>query len=97
MESKITEIVHHMAKSHRELARILEAKRDVAVHAARLTVSIPNETPVHTEAGHIEAAEQSLSINKNLIAYLNALAGLEEALSENLETVMRELNAGGDE
>ncbi|WP_438448235.1 nucleoside-diphosphate sugar epimerase [Gorillibacterium sp. sgz5001074] len=97
MEHHITQIVHHMAKSQRELARILEAKRDMVVHAARLTNSIPNEAPVTTEADLKETAEQSLAVNKNLVSYLNALASLEEALSDNLGIVVRELNANGDE
>ena len=97
MERKITEVVYHMAKSHRELARILEIKRDVTAHAARLTTGIPNEVPVHPEAGHKETADQALSMNKNLVAYLTALADLEDALSDNLGLIMKELNADGEE
>jgi len=84
-----------MAKSHRELARILGAKREVAVRAAGLISYIPNE---HGGAdGPEAAAEQSGAVTKSLTAYLNSLADLEEALAENLSTIIKELQAHEDE
>jgi len=95
MEQKITAIVHHMAKSHRELARILESKRDIVVRAAGLTTYIPSE---HGATDGPEAVwEQSGAVAKSLTAYLNSLADLEEALAENLSTVVKELQASEDE
>ncbi|WP_409341786.1 nucleoside-diphosphate sugar epimerase [Paenibacillus sp. MBLB4367] len=95
MDQQITAIIHHMSKSHHELARIIEAKRQSVVHAARLITAIPNENP--SVEGFEGTTDFALSVTKNLTSYLNSLADLEDAMADNLTQVMKELNSNEGE
>lgn len=90
MDQQITTIISHMAKSHLELAKIIEAKRQSAVHAAKLIAAIPNENP--SMEGHEGTTDFALQVTKSVTSYLNSLADLEEAVADNLTQVMKELN-----
>lgn len=95
MNERIDWILHHMARSHRELARILQAERDIACHAAGLTQSVHDG---HTRTVGLEGVkDQSLSMSKSVAGYLNGLADLEEALADNLGPVLKELEGGREE
>jgi hypothetical protein len=87
---QITDIIKHMADSQMEMAKILEAKRHTAVRMAQLVHDISEQNPkvegVELLTGH------SLSISKNIAAYLSSLADLEDALAENLTYVMKEVD-----
>ncbi|RAV22067.1 nucleoside-diphosphate sugar epimerase [Paenibacillus contaminans] len=95
MDQQITTVISHMAKSHLELARIIEAKRQSVVHAAKLVTAIPNENP--SVEGFEGTTDFALQVTKNVTSYLNSLADLEEALAENLTQVMKELNSNEGE
>ncbi|WP_166240442.1 nucleoside-diphosphate sugar epimerase [Paenibacillus turpanensis] len=88
-------ILHHMAKSHSELARILEAKRDTIIHAAAVVGGLPDRNTSFCTTEDI--AEHSLSLTKNLAAYLYSLSELEEALAENLTCLVKEMQPGDEE
>lgn len=95
MNDRIDWILHHMAKSQRELARILKAERDIACHAAGLTQSVHDG---YTALVGVEGVkEQSLQVSKGMAAYLNGLADLEEALADNLGPVVKELEGREEE
>jgi hypothetical protein len=95
MNERIDWVLHHMAKSHRELARILKAERDLACHAAGLVINIPH---AHLAGAGVDSVKsQSHDLSKNIAVYLNGLADLEEALAENLEPVVKELQGQEEE
>lgn len=94
MENKVTEIIGHMAKSHQELARIIEAKKDEVAVMGSLISAIPDnhEASVNNEM----LIKNSQNVTKSLTAYLNSLADLEEALADNLSHVFKELQGGSE-
>lgn len=95
MNERIDWILHHMAKSQRELARILKAERELACHAAGLVINIPH---AHMAGAGVEGVKsQSLDLSKNIAVYLNGLADLEDALGDNLEPVVKELQGQEEE
>lgn len=96
MQDQITSILEHMAKSQHELARTLEAKREVIAHMAKMVSEIPDQ---HPSFGEIEALmEHSLSITKGITSYLNSLAELEDAIADNLSPIVKAMKEQpGDE
>ncbi|MDT3428380.1 hypothetical protein J2Z22_003972 [Paenibacillus forsythiae] len=95
MQNKITKILEHMAHSHEQMARILDAERHVAVRMAQIVHDLPDAEPEFGgSAGVIESAGQ---VNKNIIAYLNAFADLQEAVAEQVGRVIKELNGQEEE
>lgn len=95
MQRKVTEIITHMAKSHLEMARILEANRHIAVRMANIIHALPDSKPGFE--GIEGVIEKSGSITKNLVAYLNCIADLEEAMADTVGQVMRELGDSDEE
>jgi methyl-accepting chemotaxis protein len=96
VQNQITEMVHHMANSHEQMANIIEAKRHVAVHLSSLNHQISQADP---NMGEIQSLmEHSLLVTKSITSYLNSLADLEDALAENLICIMKEMSdQPGDE
>ncbi|MDD9269964.1 hypothetical protein ACFPES_23185 [Paenibacillus sp. GCM10023248] len=75
-----------MAKSQHKLADILEAKRFAVEHMAVLVGQIPDKDP---SLGEIKTLmEHSLEVTKGIATYLNSLADLENALSDNIAPIM---------
>lgn len=95
MEQKITDIIVHMAHSHQQMARMIDAERQVAVRMAQIVHGIPDAGPAF--AGMSGVLENSGRVNKSVISYLNAIADLEEAMAENLGYVMKELKTHDEE
>ncbi len=94
MEHQVTSTIEHMANSHQEMARILEAKRDMVVHIANLITEIPD---VEISFKGLEGvSKNSMLITENITAYLIGLAEFEEAIAENLSHVMKELLPNND-
>jgi len=90
MESQAATIIVRMAQSQQQLARILEAHREVAQNMGRLVGAVPDD---HDADLPYEAImENAAMVTKSLSAYLNSLADLEEALANGLQLVMKELN-----
>lgn len=95
VQSKITKVLQHMAHTHEQMARILDAERHVAVRMSQIVHDLPDADPDFDGiSGMIESTGQ---VNKNLIAYLNALADLEEAMAEGVGRVIKELNGQEEE
>ena len=88
MEQHITDTIRHMAKSHVELAKILQEKRDVTVHASNLIYEISDVSISEYDFGTI--IESAVEITGSITAYLGSLADLEEAIAANLSCVMKE-------
>lgn len=95
MEQKITEIIVHMAHSHQQMARVIDAERQVAVRMSQIVHAIPDAEPdFEGTSGFLENTGR---INKSVISYLNAIADLEEAMAGNLGHVMKELQGSEEE
>lgn len=97
MEQHITEAIGHMAKAHEELARILEAGRDICVHMCFLIENIPDMDASFISAGRETITEQAGEINTSVSTYLNSIGDLQEAAANNLGLVMKELKDGDAE
>jgi hypothetical protein len=83
MQELLTEMIVHLAHAHQQMARILSAKRQVVVRMAELTQAIPDLHPqLDGLTGLINSSSQ---VTRNVIAYLNNLADLEEAVADSLE------------
>lgn len=95
MEQKVTDLITHMAHSHQQMARVLDAERQIAVRLSQIVHALPDEQP---DFDGIEGLmENTGRLNKSLISYLNAIADLQEAMAENLTHVMKELKDSEDE
>lgn len=87
MQALTTEIVIHMAHSHQQLARILDAKRHVTMRMAELVHTLPD---VHPQLNGLDGLlDNAAQVTKSVIAYLNSLAELEEATAETLTSVLQ--------
>jgi hypothetical protein len=87
MRELLTEILVHLAQSHRQMARILDAKRHVIVRMAQLTHAIPD---AHPDLGGLTGLiGVSSRVTRNVIAYLGSVADLEEAVADSLEQVVK--------
>lgn len=91
----MTEIVIHLSHSHQQMARILSAKRQVTVRIAQLVDALPNEHPQLN--GLHGLVESSSDVTKSVIAFLNGLADLEEAVADSMTHVLKAIGNSGDE
>jgi methyl-accepting chemotaxis protein len=89
LQNQITEMIYHMANSQEEMADIIEAKRHVIVHLSLLNHQISHVDP---NFGEIQSLmKHSLLVTKSITSYLNSLAELEDAMTENLSCLMKEM------
>ncbi|NWL88829.1 MULTISPECIES: nucleoside-diphosphate sugar epimerase [unclassified Paenibacillus] len=95
MEEKITEIIVHLSHSHQQMARVMDAERQVVVRMAQIVHAIPDAEPGFE--GVPGLIENTGRINKSVISYLNAIADLQEAMAENLGFVLKELRSQDEE
>lgn len=95
MQNKVSEMVAHMAHSSADLARMLEAERDVAVRMSEIVQSIPDRGPEFDGLKGI--LDSSEAVAQNLIAYLNMVAELQETIAAQLTFAMRELKEADEE
>ncbi|GGF89858.1 nucleoside-diphosphate sugar epimerase [Paenibacillus aceti] len=95
MEQKITEIITHMSHSHQQMARVIDAERQVAVRMAQVVHAIPDTEPGFE--GVPGLIENSGRVNKSVVSYLNAIADLQEAMAENLGFVLKEMRSQDEE
>ncbi|NRF95282.1 nucleoside-diphosphate sugar epimerase [Paenibacillus frigoriresistens] len=89
MEQRVTTIISHIAASHREMSRILETHRSVSSQMATIASDIPDSHPNFEGVGMLQV--QALQLTKNITAYLNSLANLEESIAQQTEIVMKEM------
>ena len=90
MQHRVTSIIAHLAKSHREMARVLEAKRHSIVNLARIVTAIPSDNVSFSDISAIQ--NNAMELTKSVTAYLNSLADFEESIASNLELVIQELS-----
>jgi hypothetical protein len=95
MQQLIDEVVEHLSMSHQQLARILEAERHIAVRMAQIVHAVPDQ---HPDLGGFDGLlEGAQAVGKNLVAYLNGIAELQETLAEHLTVIVKELGGGESE
>lgn len=95
MEERVTEIVSHIAASHSQMAQILETHRHVSTQMAAIAGDLPDSHPEF--AGLAMLQVRALQLTKNVTAYLNSLAALEEAMAKQTEMVMKEIHVPDEE
>lgn len=82
-----TEMIVHLAQSHQQMARILDAKRRVTVRMAQLVDVLPD---VHPHFNGLDGLLDNTSqVTKTVVAYLNSLADLEEAVADSLTNIVK--------
>lgn len=91
MEHHISNIIGHMAKSHEELAHILQAGRDLTVHMSYLIDNIPDQNMSFMDGGKDALMEEATELNGSVTAYLNSIGELEDAIGDNLKLVMKQI------
>jgi|HigsolmetaAR201D_1030396.scaffolds.fasta_scaffold40025_2 predicted transcriptional regulator YheO len=95
MEKLITELLTHMARAHEELASILHASREITMHTAQELVGT---LPQHGIASGKDAVlESALALAGSVVAYLNSIGDLQEALADSLDPVMEQLHGDTEE
>lgn len=95
IEEQVTLNIQLMLQSHLELARILEAERQVSTHVSRVVHAIPDQ-PDGFGTGE-GAVELSLELTKGIAAYLSSLGDLTEAVADHLEIAMAEIREASEE
>jgi hypothetical protein len=87
LQELLTEIVVHLSNSHQQMARIMDAKRQVTVRMAQMVQLLPDEHPqLNGLDGLLESSSQ---VNKSVIAYVNSLADLQDALADSLTQIVK--------
>ncbi|MBP2002130.1 flagellar basal body rod protein FlgC [Paenibacillus shirakamiensis] len=95
MEQQLTNLIEHMAHSHQQMARVMDAEREVTVRMAQIVHDLPDTEP---EFDGIDGLmENAGKVNKSVISYLNAMADLQEALAENLGLILKEMRVPDEE
>lgn len=95
MQHEVTMIIAHMAKSHCEMARVLEAKRQSIVNLGHIVSALPNEE-IQFEGKDV-IADNSVELTKSVTAYLSSLADLADAIGDHLELVVKEMSEQDEE
>ncbi|RAP77405.1 nucleoside-diphosphate sugar epimerase [Paenibacillus montanisoli] len=95
MQRIVTEMIEHMSHSHEQLARVLEAKRHVAVRMAQIVHALPDTHPGF--GGVNELMDNSQMTTKSIVNYLHSIAELQESLAQTISAVMREIDVPEDE
>ncbi|BBI35020.1 nucleoside-diphosphate sugar epimerase [Cohnella abietis] len=95
MQELLTEIVVHLSKSHQQMARILDAKRQVTVRMAHMVQALPDEHP--QLSGLDGLLDSSSNVTKSIVSYLNSLSDLEEAVADSLTQVVKAMADSDDE
>ncbi|OCT14003.1 nucleoside-diphosphate sugar epimerase [Paenibacillus pectinilyticus] len=95
MEQRVTTIIAHIAASHGEMAKILETHRHVSTQMAGIVQELPDSHPDF--AGLENLQKRALQLTRQVTAYLNSLADLEEAIAKQTEMVMKEMHVPDEE
>jgi hypothetical protein len=95
MQELLTEIVIHISRSHQQIARILDAKRQVTVRMAQMVQALPDE---HPQLNGLDGLlDSSSNVNKSVISYLNSLADLQEAVADSMTHMVKAIGGSSDE
>ncbi|MFD0712410.1 nucleoside-diphosphate sugar epimerase [Paenibacillus sp. GCM10027626] len=88
MQHSVTELIEHMSSSHEQMARVLEAKRSVAVRMAQMVHILPDQNPDF--GGMAGLMSSSQTVTASVVAYLNSIADLQETIATTIHAIMTE-------
>ncbi|TYP69846.1 nucleoside-diphosphate sugar epimerase [Paenibacillus methanolicus] len=89
MDHIVTEMIEHISRSHEHMARVLEAKRHVAVRMAQMVHALPDS---HPDFGGMEGLmESSQAVTQSVVSYLNSIAELQETIATTVGSIMKEI------
>ncbi|MDG0814675.1 nucleoside-diphosphate sugar epimerase [Cohnella rhizosphaerae] len=95
MQKLLTEVAVHLSHSHQHMARILDAKRQIAVRMSQMVTAIPD---MHPDLSGLDGLlEGSADVTKNIIAYVVGLADMQDALADSLEQIVKAANIPDEE
>jgi hypothetical protein len=88
MHNEVDDLLVHISRSQQQMSRLLDAERQVVVRMAQIIHELPDEEPRFDGIPGI--LESSGQVNKSIVAYLNGIADLQEAMAEMLVRVVKE-------
>ncbi|MGQ3478368.1 nucleoside-diphosphate sugar epimerase [Paenibacillus sp. TY11] len=88
MHNEVDDLLIHISHSQQQMSRLLDAERQVVVRMAQIINELPDEEPRFDGIPGI--LESSGQVNKSIVAYLNGIADLQEAMAEMLVRVVKE-------
>jgi len=95
IEQRVTDLIEHMAYSHEQMARVLEAERDIAVRMAQMVHVLPDQ---HPDLGGIRGIMASSQVvTGSVVSYLNSIADLQETIAITIHSIMREISQEDEE
>ncbi|QAY66605.1 nucleoside-diphosphate sugar epimerase [Paenibacillus protaetiae] len=94
MQQQVTELIEHMSHSHLQLARMLEAERDVVIRMAEIVLDLPDEGPDLGEDGLMDSAQM---LTQSVVSYLASMAELQETLAVHMQYLMKEMKPAGED
>mgnify|MGYP001252663207 CR=1 FL=1 len=89
MENSVDALIEHVSHTSRQVARVLEAQRHVAVRMAQMVHALPDEDPEF--GGFPGLLDQASGVTKSVIAYLFSVAELQEMMAEQMYHVIMEM------
>ncbi|TKH46734.1 nucleoside-diphosphate sugar epimerase [Paenibacillus sp. FSL R10-2782] len=88
MHNEIDDLLIHISHSQQQMSRLLDAERQVVVRMSQIIHELPDEEPRFDGIPGI--LDSSGQVNKSIVAYLNGIADLQEAMAEMLVRVVKE-------
>ncbi|ALP37757.1 MULTISPECIES: hypothetical protein [Paenibacillus] len=88
MHNQVDDLLIHISHSQQQMSRLLDAERQVVVRMSQIIHELPDEEPRFDGIPGI--LDSSGQVNKSIVAYLNGIADLQEAMAEMLVRVVKE-------
>jgi hypothetical protein len=88
MHNQVDDLLIHISHSQQQMSRLLDAERQVVVRMSQIIHALPDEEPRFDGIPGI--LDSSGQVNKSIVAYLNGIADLQEAMAEMLVRVVKE-------
>ncbi|MET3208425.1 UNVERIFIED_CONTAM: hypothetical protein ABIC26_001361 [Paenibacillus sp. PvR008] len=88
MHNQVDDLLIHISHSQQQMSRLLDAERQVVVRMSQIIHELPDEEPRFDGIPGI--LNSSGQVNKSIVAYLNGIADLQEAMAEMLVRVVKE-------
>ncbi|WP_431087111.1 nucleoside-diphosphate sugar epimerase [Paenibacillus sp. 8b26] len=95
MHNQVDDLLIHISHSQQQMSRLLDAERQVVVRMSQIIHELPDEEPRFDGIPGI--LDSSGQVNKSIVAYLNGIADLQEAMAEMLVRVVKETSYPDEE
>lgn len=98
MNEQIVRILAHMAKAHEELARILMSARDITRHTSdELVGTLSTHEHEPSFRDREDCLRHTMQLTGSVSSFLSGIGDLQEALADNLEPVMEQMQSAEEE